>query len=218
MKKVIVILVLVFLLLFLLIDKKSENSKSIVQKYPWQIKVLADGKSQVFGIILSETTLREANAILNSTPQMALFDSDKKLSLEAYYKNVTLGGLIGSFILSLDASEETLQRIKKASIKEKKAESKGERYNLDKPTADSAQSFIVKNLIYVPTVQLDEELIAKRFGKAEFKLPLKIKEKGWHYIYPEKGLDLIYKEEGKEVLQYVLPKDINELLAPLQAQ
>ncbi len=217
MKKVIIILIIVFLFLFLLIDKNSENSSKIIQKYPWQITILPDGKSQVFAIVLNETTLKEVNAILNSTPKMALFDSDKKLSLEAYYKNVSLGGLIGSFILSLDATEETLKKIKEASIKDKKSGIKGAQYNLDKPTADKVQSFIVKNLIYIPTVQLDEEIIAKRFGKPEFKLPLKTKEAGWHYIYPEKGLDLIYKEEGKEILQYVIPKNINELLEPLQA-
>lgn len=74
----------------------------------------------------------------------------------------------------------------------------------------------MKNLIYIPTVQLDEETIVRRFGEPTYKIKLKTKEPGWHYLYPEKGLDLIFKEEGKEVLQYVLPKNFNALLEPLQ--
>ena len=76
----------------------------------------------------------------------------------------------------------------------------------------------MKNLIYIPAVQLDEEIIVKRFGKPIHKIKLKTKETGWHYLYPEKGLDLIYKEEGKEILQYVLPKKFNALLEPLQSR
>lgn len=216
MKKAIIISVLVLLLLFLLVDKKSENSSRIVETYPWQVSILADGKSRIFGIVLSESTLKDVDAILKSTPKMALFDSDKKLALEAYYKNVSLGGLIGSFIISLDASDDVLKKIKNASTKEKRAENKGIRYDLDKPTADSTKLLIVKNLIYIPTVQLDEKTIVQRFGKPTYKIKLKTKEVGWHYLYPEKGLDLIYKEEGKEVLQYVLIKNFNALLVPLQ--
>jgi len=220
MKKAIIIFILVLLLLllllFLLVDKKSKNSTRIVETYPWQVSILDDGKSRIFGIVLSESTLKDADAVLKSTPKMALFETDKKLALEAYYKNVSLGGLIGSFIITLDASDDVLKKIKKASTKEKRAENKGRRYDLDKPTADSTKSLIVKNLIYIPNVQLDEKTIVQRFGKPTYKIKLKTREIGWHYLYPEKGLDLIYKEEGKEVLQYVLPKNINELLVPLQ--
>jgi len=216
MKKAIIIIILVLLLLLFLVDKKSENSSRIVETYPWQVSVLADGKSRIFGIVLNESALKDVDAILKSTPKMALFDSDKKLALEAYYKNVSLGGLIGSFIITLDASADVLKKIKNASTKQKRAENNGIRYDLDKPTADSTKSLIVKNLIYLPTVQLDEKTIVQRFGKPTYKIKLKTKETGWHYLYPEKGLDLIYKEEGKEVLQYVLPKNINELLVPLQ--
>jgi hypothetical protein len=171
----------------------------------------------VFGIILGETTLKEVDNIFTSRPKMALFEANEKLSLEAYYKNVSLGGMIGSFILTLDASIQQLNNIKKESAKQKRTENNGKRYELDKLASDKTKKLIVKNLIYIPTVQLDEAIIVKRFGKPTHKIKLKTKEIGWHYLYPEKGLDLIYKEEGKEVLQYVLPKNFNALLEPLQS-
>ena len=216
MKNIIIILALVFFALFLLIDKKSENAEPIVETYPWQVKVLADGRTRVFGIVLGESQLKMADVILKSSPKIGLFEVDEKLALEAYYKNVSLGGLIGSFIFTLDASAEELLKIKEESAKHEPAENKGKRYELDKPASDRSKSFVIKNLIYIPTVQLDEKTITQRFGKPVYKIKLKTKEVGWHYLYPEKGLDLIFKEEGKEVLQYVLPKDFNLLLEPLQ--
>jgi len=217
MKKIIILSILVILVLFFMFNEKTGNGKLIVQTYPWQVKVLPDGKSSVFGIVLGETSLQEVDAILKSTSKMALFELNKKLALEAYYKNVSLGGLIGSFIFTLDASDEKLKKIKKESHKQKRAENKGLRYDLDKPASDKSKSLIVKNLIYVPTVQLDEKTIVQRFGQPTYKIKLKTKDLGWHYLYPEKGLDLIFKEEGKEVLQYVLPGKFNLLLEPLQS-
>jgi len=216
MKKAIIIILLVLISLFLLVDKKPENSKRIVETYPWQVSILEGGKSRVFGVVLEETALKDVDRLLKSTPKVALFELDKKLALEAYYKNVSLGGLIGSFIFTLDAPVEQLNRIRQESHKKEPAENNGYRYELDKPTTDRAKSFVVNTLIYIPTVQLDEKTIVQRFGEPSYKIKIKTKEIGWHYLYPEKGLDLIFKEEGKEVFQYVLPKDFNLLLGPLQ--
>jgi len=125
--------------------------------------------------------------------------------------------MTGSFIFTLNASGKQLNKIKKESSKKKKTENNGLRYELDKPASDKSKTLVVQNLIYIPTVQLSDEVILKRFGKPTYKIKLKTKETGWHYLYPEKGLDLIYKEEGKEVLQYVSPKEFNLLLEPLQS-
>ena len=215
MKKVIVILALVLLALFLLVNKETKDDTQIVEKYPWQISHLENGKSRVFGIVLGETSLKEVDSILKGSSKVALFELEKKLALESYYKNISLGGLIGSFIFTLDASKEQLNKIKKESVSNEPAENKGRRFDLDKLAIEKSKILIVKNLIYIPTAQLDEKTIVKRFGKPSKKIKLKTKEVGWHYLYPEKGLDLIFKEEGKEVLQYVQPKNFNLLLAPL---
>lgn len=215
MKHIIIISTVVVFLLFILINKKTGNEKPVVQAYPWQVSILADGSSQVFGIVLGKTSLKKVDAILKIAPKMALFEVNNKMTLEAYYKNISLGGLIGSFIFTLDITAEQLREIKNKSAQKKPAENNGFRYELDKPTADKSKTFIVKNLIYIPAVQLDEKMIVKRFGKPAQKIKIKAKEVSRHYLYPEKGLDLIYHEEGKEVLQYIEPKNFNLLLAPL---
>lgn len=215
MKKVVIYIFLTLLLLFFLINKTPQDNVDISNVYPWQIEILNDGRTRVFGIIFNESKLDEISDRFKAEPIVALYESTKKSSLEAYYKNISFGGLIGSFILTLNATKEQLDEIKNESHKKQKTKNNEVKYKLDKFSTAKAKKISVKNLIYIPRVQLDEETIKKRFGKPTHKIKLKTKEIGWHYLYPEKGLDLIYKKEGKEVLQYVLPKDFNLLLEPL---
>jgi hypothetical protein len=215
MKNIIIIAVFIIVMLFFMMGKKTGNDKVIVDTYPWQITVLPDGRSKVFGVVLGETLLKDIDQILKSRATVALFESANELSLEAYYKSVTKGGLTGSFVFTLDASNELMEKLKKESSKKERTENNNIRYDLDMAATGLARGMVVKYLNYIPAVQLDEDIIIKRFGEPAKKIKLKTREVGWHYLYPEKGLDLIYKEEGKEVLQYVLPKDFNALIEPL---
>lgn len=215
MKNIIIIAVFIVVMLFFMMGKKTGNDKVIVDTYPWQITVLPDGRSKVFGVVLGETVLRDIDQILKSRATVALFESGNELSLEAYYKSVTKGGLTGSFVFTLDASNAQMEKLKKESSKKERTENNNIRYDLDMAATGLARGMVVKYLNYIPAVQLDEDIIIKRFGEPAKKIKLKTREVGWHYLYPEKGLDLIYKEEGKEVLQYVLPKDFNALIEPL---
>ena len=202
---------------FLLQSKETNNNTRIAENYPWQIKILANGQTRIFGVVLGETKLKDVDVILNSTPKVALFESKDKLVLEAFYKDIPLGVLSGSFIFTLDVPSDQLKKIKNKSIKQEPAGNNSKRYELDKYMLEASKSYVINDLIYIPTVQLDEDMIIKRFGKPTYKIKLKTKEIGWHYLYPEKGLDLIYKQDDKEVLQYVIPKRFNLLLEPLQS-
>lgn len=217
MKNIIIIGVFIVVMLVFMTNKSSDNNKVIVDTYPWQITVLPDGRTKIFGVVLGETTLSEINQLLRSRAQVALFESKNGLALEAYYKSVTKGGLTGSYVFTLDAPVELMEKIKAESVKKERTEMNNIRYDLDMPATDNAKTLVVKNLNYIPAVQLDDDLIVKRFGEPAQKVKLDDKQVGWHYLYPDKGLDLIYREEGKEVLQYVLPKDFNALIAPLQS-
>lgn len=218
MKKAIFISIgLLVALLLLTQNKNLNNNKPITGVYPWQVDILADGHSRVFGIVLGETSLESVNLVLKSRPAVGLFESDGKLTLEAYYKNVTRGGLTGSYVFTLDLNDEALVSFKQRSTKGTPTESKAVKYEFDAEALSEIGKLKVRYLSYIPAVQLDEDVIVKRFGEPAQKLPLKTKEQGAHYIYPDKGLDIIYKAESKEVLQYTQPKEFNLLLSPLQS-
>lgn len=233
MKKIIIIfslLIIAFIAIYSSSNRQKNNETSaarnkiqnIIQNYPWQIAIMEDGKSKVFGIVLSATELRRVSQIFNEQPQLAVFEQNSNMSLEAYYKNVTRGGLIGDYIFTLDASSEQLDQLKLKSFKHKLLNNNGRRYDLGKDALQFVNKWKVKYLSYIPVVQLDEKMILKRFGQPAKKIQTTIKTAeseslaSWHYLYPDKGLDIIINENGKDLFQYVLPENFNLLLEPLQ--
>ena len=216
MNKTIIIAILLLVVLLVVFDKNAQHDRQRTEIYPWQITILPDGKSRVFGIVLDETLLKEVSRVFNSEPELAIFESKGELVLEAFYKNISFAGLSGDFVFIIDATKAELNKLKAQSTIQKRTASKSIRFDLNKKNIEQVKHWRVTKLNYVPAVQLDEKIIIQRFGKPERKIKLKEKEAGWHYLYPDKGLDLILNEEGKEVLQYVPPKHFNLLLKPLQ--
>ncbi len=217
MKRLTILILTLLVAGYFILRNSSNNHQPITQAYPWQIEVLPKGYARVFGIVLEQSTLADATRELGSQPKLAVFDNDNQLSLEAYYKSISRGGLIGSFVFTLDLDMAEIERLKQAAHKKEPTTDKGWRYELDKPTIDRLAKTKLKTLAYIPTVQLSETIILQRFGKPDNKIALKTREPGWHYLYANRGLDLIYHEKSREVLQYVAPKAFNALLVPLQS-
>jgi len=198
----------------LLLAACEQQTPPTQQIYPWQITRLPDGNSRVFGIEFQRTTLEEARAILGTRHDEGLFENpDGSLSLEAYFNEVTLGGLSGRFILILQASDQELQGIKQRAGSSKIMESGARRYRPAQVDRARLLDMPISALSYIPYIDLDDELIRRRFG-----VPEEIIEAGdgkQHLLYPDMGLDLMLDEEGKELLQYVPPKDFLQLRSPL---
>lgn len=187
------------------------------QTYPWQINISTAGNTQVFGIELNKTPLGHAARLLNHNYELGLFeDRQGKFSLEAYFNEVTRGGLSGKLIILLDVQQQQLQAFKVNSLKGKPQESGELKYVLTKADQKLSQQFKVSSLSYIPYVNLDKQMIINRFG--EPGKVIKSKNGLTHYIYQDKGLDVIYSEEGKEVLQYVSPGNIGKILRPLDRE
>ena len=184
------------------------------QHYPWQIKVLANGNSQVFGIEFGKTTLQQATERFGRRHELALFESpDKSLSLEAFYNEVTMGGLSGKVILSFAMSDTTLAALRQRTGSKKRMESGAVRHALSLADKQELASQVISGLTYIPYVNLKPDMIEKRFGMAEETITI---AKGKiHYLYPAKGLDLFFDEDGKELLQYVAPREFARLKRPL---
>ncbi len=72
---------------------------------------------------------------------------------------------------------------------------------------------IIISLTFIPSVNLDEEVILTRFGEPEKRVAL---SGVTHFLYPAKGLDIALHADLKEVLQYVKPEAFQQLVEPLQ--
>lgn len=203
-------------IVFSLLTLTACNNSSVRDDlYPWQVKSLENGHSQVFGVELGKATFADAEDIMGRLFDAAVFENqDGSLSLELFYKEITLGGLTAKFVLTLVASDTVMQRFKGRPLKREKMESGVVKYHVAKNDHDELMALPISAITYMPITDLDEEVVTKRFGEPAEKI--RTHESAQHWLYPEKGLDIILNAEGKEVLQFVAPKDFSLLVRPLK--
>ncbi|WP_455366617.1 hypothetical protein, partial [Kaarinaea lacus] len=93
--------VIVFAIIALVIGLMIPGGESPpVQTFPWQIESTADGSIRVFGLVLGQSTLQEAEQQLRSTAKITLFDTpDKTQVVEAYFDKLALGGLSAQMVI-----------------------------------------------------------------------------------------------------------------------
>ncbi len=183
---------------------------------PWQIEVLPDGSSRVFGIVLGKTTLGQMEALLQKQAELSLFATDDgKKVVEAYFHNVVLNGLKAKMVATLGFDQQQLQGIFDRGARIATLAQGKRKVTLSDPDLLLARNTPVIAITYLPAIDLDEETVERRFGPPAEKIPEK-EGKVVHWLYPDKGLDIAIGKETKEVLQYVSPKEFRRLVEPLR--
>lgn len=206
-----------FLVVLFACDRGDAPLVSLEEVYPWQIVVLPDGRSRVFGITLGGSRLADAVAILGQDFRLALFENKgESLTLEAYYKEVTRGGLSGRMVLVLEAEQPELEAMRERAVKRRVLDSGAVRYTLTSQDYRAALEKTIYGLNYIPYIHLDEDIVRRRFGEPAERIVIDPARQ--HWLYPDRGLDLLLDEEGKELLQYVAPAEFGRLRAPLLQQ
>jgi len=182
---------------------------------PWQIDVLPDGSTEVFGLQVGSSRLTDVLDILGSDMDMAIIAAtDEAGSLEMYYGHYRAGLLSGKLVLQTDISEQEILRLRENSVSsEYMASGQAKKYILSPDDLMRVLDEIVTGLTFIPSSNLDEEIILSRFGEAKERIQL---TGVTHYLYPGKGLAIALHEDGKEVLQYVSPNVFEQLVAPLK--
>jgi len=212
MKYFIALLIILLVVLGLVLSNHDQHgSNEPVTGLPWQIDILPDGDTRVFGITLGHTTLGEAIAQLGDDMDLAIIAAPHEVgSLEAYYGHYSAGPIKGKLILVLDIAPAVLSAMRKRAFQDGGTR----RYHLypdDLPVAFLAP---VKIINFMPGFNLDEKIVKARFG-----IPagiIQVREQQQHFLYPDKGLDLILNTDSKEVLQYLPPGEFGAYRARLQ--
>jgi hypothetical protein len=184
---------------------------------PWQIAILPDGSTKVFGLIPGRTTLGQAVARLGDDMELAVMVAKGETgSLEMYYGQYQSGLLSAKLVLGADMDDERLKVIRDNAASTEVLKTGARKYVLSEEDHEKAFGALVQTIAYIPSTNLDHNTIVSRFGEpAEI---LKMDDLLTHYLYPAKGLDVILSEEGKEVLQYVAPSEFRRLRGPLDQQ
>lgn len=200
-----------FLLLMLWWLAPSPPKPEQLGGLPWQIELLDDGSSQVFGLHLGTDRLEQAMDIYGPPEGLALFSpgpEPKHFSLEAYFGTVHNGPLAANLVLTLDADPATMQAMSQRVTDRKPGTSGSWQWKLNAEDRERASHFLIKAITYIPHYsRLDEEFFRLRFGEPERKVTVDANSQRW--LYPSKGLAILIDTKGKEVLQYLAPRNFS---------
>lgn len=194
-----------------------EPPKQSPETLPWNITHPAPGMSRVFGITLAESSLDDLEKKFKEQTEISLFKtSDGKMLVEAFFDELNLNGLKAKFVMTIAVPKEELDGMFNRGLRMNSTPS-GKRITLSTEDVAKVRNSPVSSLTYLPSLRIEEAIIAKRFGVPAQR----VREKNSgavHWLYPEHGLDVTLGEGEKPTLQYVSPKDFELLRAPLLAQ
>lgn len=197
----------------------SDDGKPVQQDaegLPWQIELLADGHSRVFGLSPGSSTLDDARARFGPDAQIAMIVAKGETgSVEAYYETLSAGFVTGKMILTLETTIVQREEMLKRAIKADFMESTTRRITLADDDLLALSKARVSAIAFIPSANLTEDVVLQRFGIPAERI--RTSEHTEHFLYPVKGLDLRLDAKGKEVLQYVAPQEIARLRDPLLA-
>lgn len=195
----------------------SDEGKRVEQPaegLPWQIDMLPDGTTRVFGLTPGVSTLDDARQRFGPDAQIALIIAPGETgSVEAFYETLTAGFVTGKMILTLETTQPQREAMLKRAIKAEFMESTTRRIALAEADLQEMSKSRVQGFTFIPSASLSEEIVLQRFGPPAERV--RAGEHAEHFLYPAKGLDLRLDAKGKEVLQYVAPREFSRLRDPL---
>ena len=192
----------------------DKSDKPKLSGLPWQIEILANGNTKIFGVTPGVSTLQQVASVLGDDYKLAIVENASNLSLEMYFGNYRAGLMTAKMVLVAETDLQQLRQWQQRAIQSDYMQTgNAKKYALADTDKALAMQLKLRAIAFIPAVNLDDEIVRKRFGE-----PAELIETGdgiKHYLYPEKGLVIALADQAKEVLQYVAPQNFNSLRAPL---
>jgi hypothetical protein len=193
-------------LFYLTIDQQAPT-KAV--DMPWHIQVIDEQHTQVFGVVLNQTTLEQARERFGKLEGLALFQNGQgEYTLEAYFGKVSFGPLTARLIGVLSIPDEQIDGLIETSVKRVATEDGSIRWTLaqDQQVAQAGRK--IRALTYIPGYSgMDQAYLEQQFGPADkFK---QVDETTQIMFYPTKGLRIMVDNEGKEMFDYVPLSDFS---------
>ncbi len=186
--------------------------------YPWQVIITPSGESRIFGLTLGRSTLQEAEQLFKEVSEITLFvPSDSSAVIEAFFEEIKIAGLKSKMIMTMDIPLSEAKLMFNRGVRIATLGSGTRKITLAGDDALKVRLSIIRAITYLPSIQLNEKLVEKRFGQPNKKIP-DHKSDAVHWLYQDKGLDVVLSLKKKEVIQYVQPKNFDQLVQPLMQQ
>lgn len=182
---------------------------------PWQIEVLPDGSSRVFGLHLGQDRLAQVEARFGETWQLALVARyDEPGALEALVDPMSAGFVQGRLVIAFDVPVAVLQAWRARSTGSQAMAGGSRRFTLRREDLAQSRGMPVGSLSFVPSVRLSAADVQQRFGEALETRTLT--DQAVLLMYPVLGLSATVATGQRGVLQYVAPAEFDaRLRAPL---
>ncbi|RDH86099.1 MAG: hypothetical protein DIZ80_01115 [endosymbiont of Galathealinum brachiosum] len=185
--------------------------------FPWQIENMESGHTRVFNLVIGQSTLNDAEQLYKERAKITLFSSSESDAvIEAFFSQLKIAGLKSKMVISFDLPADEIQAIYNRGARIATLDSGIRQVTLLDEDAELVRQSAIASITYLPAIHLDAELIEKRFGQPAEKIQ-DTESDAVHWLYPNKGVDIALSETEKEVIQYVLPKDFDDLVKPLKA-
>ncbi|MBL4775332.1 MAG: hypothetical protein JKY87_04680 [Mariprofundus sp.] len=182
---------------------EQQNSQANQHRSTW---IDDTGKLHTMGLVLGESTVRDAELILRSRSDAAIFmypeskqgnEQRFRLELEAYFPSIADHSKI---MLVLNIKAEELEQIRQRGTSPRIYPNGVARVNLANEDTLSIKQFTFNELRLVPSVQLDASMLEARFGKPQSVQ--RNNDGSVRYLYPKLGLKALINPDAKDVLSF----------------
>jgi len=194
-----------------------EERNDRIVRLPWLVSTDSQGRTEVFGFTIGETTLSQVRKVFGETGEISPFshpDQDAGHSVEAYFDDMYINGLRADFVMSIASGPADLATMYERGLRISQLGSGAKKVKLTPQDIEILDEQPVVAITYLPWKSLDAEILEKRFGKPERTLT---EESGViHWLYPEKGMDIALDKDGGVVIQYLNPTEFEETIEPLK--
>lgn len=182
----------------------QHNPTQQLNYMPWEIDILDNGNTRVFGVTLNKTSVQEANQIFANFADTRLLINHQKtdtpdFKLIACYDELTIGGLIAEMHLSYQLDQATLRQLYQSSTQENPDSPKGF-ITLNKHDEMKFLNTPVSNITYIPSIDYGEEVLRQRFGQAAEETTISKTTQRW--FYPELGLTILLHQDQPDEFIY----------------
>ena len=170
---------------------------------PWEITIMPDGKTKVFGIHLGTTTYNHTKELFHEFGEIAAFAEEGKPStVEAFFDSVHLAGITGKLVLNLDVPQQQITEMMSRAYEARLQDSGAHRYQLRNSDNASVIHAPIIAITYIPSVKLNAEIARFRFGEPDSISQDSLDPDTTIWYYPSIGLTIRMNEHKKTVLQY----------------
>jgi len=170
------------------------------------------GHLHVMGLVLGESTVRDAELAFRSRADAAIFmypidtasgEEKFRLALEAYFPSIADHSKV---MLTLDVDNQTMEAIRKRATSPRMYPNGVARLNLGDDDVIAVQHFKIKQLVLMPSVALDLKILEGQFGKAV--LEKQVNAQTAIYTFPSIGLRATINNDEKDKLVFTNPNPV----------